>query len=103
MFPKNLLKNGTSRIASLAKGQAAGIRVSPLLTEAAGKDAADVLGMLETSPAGLTQAEAEERLEKYGPNEVAQEKQHGWLWRLSGHPAQPAGILLSLLAVVYAA
>ena len=91
MFPKNLLKNGTGRIASLAKGQPAAIRVSPLLTDAAGKDADEVLRLLETSSAGLTQAEAEERLEQHGPNEVAQEKQRGWLDAAAGHHAQPAG------------
>ena len=91
MFPKNLLKNGTNRIASLAKSQAAAIRVSPQLAEAAGKDADEVLRLLETSPAGLTQAEAEERLEKHGPNEVASEKQRGWLAAAADHHAQPAG------------
>ncbi len=100
MFPKNLLKNGTNRIASLAKSQAAGIRVSPLLAEAAGKDADEVLRLLETSPAGLTEAEAEERLEKHGPNEVASEKQRGWPMRLLITMRNPLVILLSLLAVV---
>ncbi len=100
MFPKNLLKNGTNRIASLAKSQAAAIRVSPQLAEAAGKDPADVLRLLETSAAGLTQTEAQERLEKHGPNEVAGEKQRGWLARLLLAIRNPLVILLSVLAVM---
>ena len=100
MFPKFLLKNGTGRIAALAKGQPAAIRVSPLLSDAAEKDADEVLRLLETSSSGLTQAEAEERLERHGPNEVAQEKQRGWLMRLLITMRNPLVILLSLLAVV---
>ena len=46
MFPKFLLKNGTGRIAALAKGQPAAIRVSPLLSDAAEKDADEVLRLV---------------------------------------------------------
>jgi len=76
------------------------IRVSPLLVEAAHSAASEVLKRLETSPLGLTQAAAEERLAKYGPNEVAQERKRGWLWRLGTAARNPLVILLSLLAVV---
>ncbi|MEN6451556.1 MAG: magnesium-translocating P-type ATPase [Thermoguttaceae bacterium] len=99
MFPKNLLKNGTSRIASLAKGQAAAIRVSPQLADAAGKTVSEVLELVKTSSTGLTQAEAEERLERHGPNEVAGEKHRGWVMRLLITMRNPLVILLSLLAI----
>ena len=52
------------------------------LDEAAHKSADEVLEMLGTSPAGLTEEEAAARLEQYGPNEVAREEQEGWLQRL---------------------
>ena len=50
--------------------------------DAAVEEAVVVLEKLRTSSAGLSEAEAATRLEQYGPNEVAQEKQHGWLRRL---------------------
>ena len=59
-----------------------GIACSPELAAAARKDAAVVLAELGTSAGGLTLAEARRRLIAHGPNEVAQEKQHGWPWRL---------------------
>ena len=94
MFPKALLKNGTGLTGSLTKGQPATIRVSPLLADIASKEADEVLRLLETSSSGLTQAEAEKRLEKHGPNEVAQEKQRGWLIRLLITTRNPLVILL---------
>ena len=55
---------------------------------------------LGTSPAGLTEAEAEARLAQYGPNEVGQEKKHGWLQRLYIAVRNPLVILLTVLAIV---
>jgi Mg2+-importing ATPase len=49
---------------------------------------------------GLTEEEACERLEVFGPNEVAQERKHGWLERLWLASRNPLVILLTLLAVV---
>ncbi|MCE5266556.1 MAG: magnesium-translocating P-type ATPase [Planctomycetaceae bacterium] len=100
LFPKNLLKNGTSRIAALAKGQPAAVRVSPQLADAAAKPVDEVLRMLQTSATGLTEAEAEERLERHGPNEVASEKERGWLLRLLITMRNPLVVLLSLLSVL---
>jgi len=54
------------------------IRVSPAVLDAARKDGEVLLRDLRTSAAGLTQAEAEERVGTTGPNEVAQEKKQGW-------------------------
>jgi magnesium-transporting ATPase (P-type) len=59
-----------------------GIQTSPLLVEASSKSSMEVFQMLGTSPSGLTEAAATERLEKYGPNEVASEEKHGWWHRL---------------------
>ena len=77
-----------------------GIRFSPLLAEAARQDSREVLQTLGTPAAGLTAEEAAARLEKHGPNAVAQEKQHGWFWRLGQACKNPLVILLSALAIV---
>jgi hypothetical protein len=59
-----------------------------------------VLQSLGSSPGGLTEAEAEARLEQYGPNEVGQEKKHEWLHRLWVAVRNPLVILLTVLAIV---
>jgi Mg2+-importing ATPase len=56
--------------------------------------------MLGTTPAGLTEAEAADRIEKYGPNEVAYEKKHTWWHRLYTASRNPLVILLIVLAVL---
>src|SRR5437773_11750940 len=75
-------------------------RTSPLLTEASSKKSEEVFQMLYASPNGLTEAEAAERLEKYGPNEVASEKRQSWLRRLYTASRNPLVILLSVLAIL---
>ncbi len=69
------------------------------IRDAAMEEAVVVLEKLRTSPAGLSEAEAAARLEQYGPNEVAQEKQHGWLRRLWIASRNPLVILLTILAI----
>ena len=64
------------------------------------RESSEVLEQLGTSPAGLTEEEAAERLERYGPNEVAAEKQQGWLQRLYVAGRNPLVILLTVLASV---
>ena len=64
------------------------------------KDGSEVLQMLGSSAAGLTEEEAASRLEKYGPNEVAHEKRHGWLERLYVAALNPLVILLTVLAII---
>jgi Mg2+-importing ATPase len=76
------------------------IRTSPQLTEASSKPGEGVLQMLGTTPAGLTEAEAADRIEKYGPNEVAYEKKHTWWHRLYTASRNPLVILLIVLAVL---
>jgi Mg2+-importing ATPase len=74
--------------------------VSNLLTEAAGKPVPEVLQILQTNPAGLTEAEAQERLIRHGANEVAHEEKQDWLHRLYTAARNPLVILLVVLAVL---
>src|SRR5580704_12350366 len=77
-----------------------GQRAADLLRDAATGEIADVLQRLKTSPNGLSETEAAERLEVFGPNEVAQEKHHGWLQRLWVAVRNPLVILLAIIAGV---
>ena len=61
-----------------------GIRVPPALVEAGQGSVADALERLQTTPKGLSQEQAEQRLEQHGPNVVAQEQRHSGS-RLLGH------------------
>jgi P-type Mg2+ transporter len=69
------------------------------MRDAATGETAEILQRLNTSANGLAEEEAAERLEVFGPNEVAQEKQHGWFWRLWIASRNPLVILLTLLAI----
>lgn len=71
-----------------------------LVREAAQRDTAEVLQRLRTTPEGLSEDEAAERAEIFGPNEVGQEKQHTWLFRLWTAVRNPLVVLLTVLAVV---
>ena len=71
-----------------------------LLRDAAMSPIAEVLQRLNTSPDGLSEEEVAERLEIFGPNEVAQEKKHGWLHRLWVAVRNPLVILLAVIATV---
>ena len=73
---------------------------SDFARDAATKDSAEVLRLLATSPAGLTEEEAAARLEQYGPNEVGREKHEGWLQRLYIAARNPLVILLTILATI---
>jgi P-type Mg2+ transporter len=73
---------------------------SDVIRDAATGDISAVLEQLRTSPAGLSEAEAAERLTVHGPNEVAQEKGHGWLYRFYLAALNPLVILLTILAAV---
>jgi Mg2+-importing ATPase len=75
-------------------------KTSDAVHDAAMQEAAAVLQQLNTSPSGLSETEAAARLEKYGPNEVAQEKQHGWLLRLWVAVRNPLVILLAIIATI---
>jgi Mg2+-importing ATPase len=75
-------------------------KASDAVRDAAMQETSAVLQQLNTSPSGLGEAEAEARLEKFGPNEVAQEKKHDWMWRLWVAVRNPLVILLAILAIV---
>src|SRR5271154_6864778 len=70
------------------------------IRDAATQETAEVLQRLNTSSSGLSQTEAEARLAQYGPNEVAQEKKHGWLLRLWVAVRNPLVILLAVIATI---
>ena len=75
-------------------------RNGDILRDAASKEIADVLPLLDTTAAGLTSAAAAERMAQYGPNEVGQEKKHDWLWRIWVAVRNPLVVLLTVLAVI---
>src|ERR1035437_4667527 len=70
------------------------------VNEAAIKDIPEVLKQHGTTPNGLTEAEAATRLEKFGPNQVAEEKHHGWIQRIYTAARNPLVILLTILAII---
>src|ERR1700736_4870097 len=77
-----------------------GDRTAELVHDSATKDVADTLLRLRPSPNGLSEEQAAERLEVFGPNEVDYEKKEGWLRRLYNSARNPLVILLTLLASV---
>ena len=77
-----------------------GQNTADLVRDAATHDIAEIFQRLNTSPAGLTEEEAAERLEVFGPNEVGQEKKHEWLHRLWTAVRNPLVILLTVLATI---
>ena len=83
-----------------AKSKAHSIGVSPILTELAHIEKADVFTKLKTSLDGLSRVDAEARRAEYGPNAVATEKQGGWLWRLFKASRNLLVILLAVLATI---
>ncbi len=68
--------------------------------DAAMQETSAVLQQLNTSPSGLSETEVAARLAQYGPNEVAQEKSHGWLLRLWVAVRNPLVILLAVIATI---
>src|SRR5271168_5056420 len=76
------------------------IHVSPAVLDAARKDGEELLRSFRTSPQGLTQTEAEERVRTTGPNEVAQERRQGWPIRLLKILRNPLVILLAALSSI---
>jgi P-type Mg2+ transporter len=70
------------------------------LTELSKKESTEVLVQLETNLNGLTKKTVEERIDKYGFNEITHEKERGWLWRLLLAAKNPLVILLLVLATI---
>ncbi len=77
-----------------------GQRTADLVRAAATRETAEILQRLGTTPAGLSEDEAAERLEVFGPNEVAHERKHEWLHRLWVAVRNPLVILLTVLAIL---
>ncbi len=75
---------------------------STRIEEAARKDREAALLLCDSTPGGggLTQAEAERRLEAYGPNEIAHQRAASWPLRLFHALRNPLVILLAVLAAV---
>jgi Mg2+-importing ATPase len=73
---------------------------STRLLEAARCDAASALKLCQSAGEGLTQADAEQRLATFGPNEIAAHKPEGWHIRLFHALRNPLVILLAALAAV---
>jgi Mg2+-importing ATPase len=96
----NHSQNNSGRPAAAARADRTDIRVSPKLTESARADPAAVLEQLGTSMDGLTEAEVESRLERYGRNEVAREKRQTFFTRMLDNVKNPLVILLFVLAAI---
>jgi Mg2+-importing ATPase len=77
-----------------------GQHMADLLRDSATQEAAETLRRLETSLEGLSEEEAAERLEVFGPNEVGQEAKHEWLHRLWVAVRNPLVILLTVLSIL---
>jgi Mg2+-importing ATPase len=76
------------------------VQISPLLADSAHTDIPGLLAQLKTLQNGLSQIEAEARLEEVGPNEVAREKPRSWLMRLWDNIKNPLVILLIILGAI---
>jgi Mg2+-importing ATPase len=75
-------------------------KISDSVHDAATQETSAVLQQLNTSPSGLSESEAEARLEQFGLNEVAHERKHEWLHRLWVAVRNPLVILLTILATL---
>ena len=77
-----------------------GIEVSPRLTRIAAADHGDLFAELKTAENGLTEAEAQRRLNEYGPNAVGDEQRFPRLKLFIKACLNPLVILLSALATI---
>ena len=82
------------------KGDKINSRFFQKLSDISRKESSEVLTILETSLNGLSGQAVEERIEKYGFNEITHEKERGWLWRLFLAAKNPLVILLLVLATI---
>jgi P-type Mg2+ transporter len=98
ILPKPPAQPGERPILPKVKSQ--NIHVSPAVLDAAQKDGEDLLKSLQSTAAGLTQTEAEDRARTTGPNEVAQEHRQGWPIRLLKIIRNPLVILLATLSAI---
>jgi P-type Mg2+ transporter len=77
-----------------------GALVSDQVFEKSRADTATVLRELESRLDGLSQAEADSRLNQYGSNAIAREKRQSALMRLLSNVKNPLVLLLTALGVL---
>ena len=82
------------------KRESGSIQVSPRLIRIATLSAAEAVSQLETGPDGLTEEEAQRRLEEFGPNVVARDERFTRLRLFIRSCLNPLVILLAVLASV---
>ncbi|MGC1321039.1 MAG: magnesium-translocating P-type ATPase [Candidatus Udaeobacter sp.] len=82
------------------KRAAQGAGVSRQVDELATISVDALFERLGTTKAGLSEEEAERRLDKYGRNDIAEEKARTWVHRLFTASRNPLVILLTLLATI---
>jgi Mg2+-importing ATPase len=100
-LPLNIEEQSAIRRAlPLTRKKAGSPAVSSLLSEVSRLKPDEVLARLKTAIEGLSEEDAGQRLAEVGPNELAQEKKHGWLWRLMITLRNPLVILLTALATI---
>jgi Mg2+-importing ATPase len=97
---RNSSHNTVTATPSQQKQTTGTIRVSQKVLEAARLDVQSVLAEHGTTHNGLTTDEVEKRGLQYGPNEVATDIQHGWVWRLLVTMSNPLVVLLAVLATL---
>jgi Mg2+-importing ATPase len=88
------------RVLAADQRKVSAIRVSPIVVASAAIAAAQVYAKLNTRPEGLSAAEAQARLEQYGPNVLAKDQRPGigrLLWRAV---LNPLVLLLAALATI---
>ena len=96
----SFLPNIKIPVRSTGSGRTSGVEISKKLVESARTEIQTVLQQLNTTSNGLNQAEAESRLEQFGPNEVAREKRRTWLLLLWDNIKNPLVILLVILGII---
>src|SRR5215468_12594903 len=101
-FPifKSMTQNKTEAASRTVGQRQVSDEVGKHLREACCASPNDLLTQLGTTAQGLTAAEAEERLEKYGPNRVASERPPHWYVQLGHSITNPFVLLLLVLAAV---
>ena len=75
-------------------------QIAQKLAQIACQDEASLMTQLGTTPNGLDPTEVERRVQQYGPNEVAKERQTSWLTRLWNNVRNPLVILLVVLGII---
>ncbi|HWB14648.1 MAG TPA: magnesium-translocating P-type ATPase [Pirellulales bacterium] len=93
-LPKRLLHGALHPAANVPRSQR--------LLEASSTDAAGALELLHTRRDGLSEAEAQHRLEKYGPNSVSPSEHRAWPRLLAGACLNPLVVLLAVLGILSA-